>query len=469
MLCERDDLASGTSSASSKLIHGGLRYLESFEFRLVRDSLAEREVLLGIAPHLVRPMRFVLPVSKGMRPAWMLRIGLFLYDNLAKRAILPGTKTLDLRACPQGEALQPHLTRGFEYSDCWVDDLRMTVLNAVDAAERGARISTRLECLQLERHRDHWRAKLQDSQGINEVVQARTIVNASGPWVEQTLRRMGHFGHRRKLRLVKGSHIVVPKLFEGDHAYIFQTADNRVVFALPFGAGQTLVGTTEEDWKIDQGKPEISDGETRYLCDAANGYFARRIGPEDVIWSYSGVRPLFNDESESATTVTRDYVFNLDVEDGAPVLSVFGGKLTTYRKLAEQAVDKILPLLEDEAKRNGKAWTAKAPLPGGDFGGNNLDQQVADYQARWPWLPADQARRLTSAYGTRVEEIIGGALSAAELGKDFGAGLTAAEIDYLRTRELARTADDIIWRRSKLGLQLSGAQIAAIEDFLAQD
>jgi glycerol-3-phosphate dehydrogenase len=463
MLSEMGDLASGTSSASSKLIHGGLRYLESFEFRLVRESLAEREVLMGIAPQLVRPMRFVLPVQKGMRPGWMLRMGLFLYDNLARRKALPATKTLDLRACPQGSALQPSLQRGYEYSDCWVDDARLTILNAVDAKERGARIATRLECVQIERHRDSWRVRLQTPDGVNEAIEARTIVNATGPWVEKTLRRMGSLGKKGNVRLVKGSHIVVPGLFEGTHGFIFQTGDGRVVFALPYGDDETLIGTTEVAWSLDRGKPEISDEEISYLCDTVNGYFNRQISAADVRWSYAGVRPLFEDNSTTATNVTRDYVFDLDDKDGAPALSIFGGKLTTYRKLSEQAVDKLLPFLNSTAH----GWTSMAPLPGGDFANAHLDALITDHCERWPWLAAEHVARMTRAYGTRLAALIGEAASLTDLGTDFGAGLHAAEVAYLQDHEFAQTADDILWRRSKLGLKLSASQVETLDAYLA--
>ncbi len=460
LLCEKNDLASATSSSSSKLIHGGLRYLESYEFRLVREALAEREVLLNLAPHIIWPLRFVLPVEKGMRPAWMLRAGLFLYDHLARRAVLPGTKTLNLRRCLQGAPLHPHFAKGFEYSDCWADDARLVVLNAVDAAERGAVIATRTECLSLDRSPDKWTATLKAAGGAPYQVDARVIVNAAGPWVDDLLGRMGRRANRGNLRLVKGSHIVTRKLFEGDHAYIFQSPDGRVIFAIPYEEDFTLIGTTEQDWSLDQGEVRISSEETAYLCETINRYFTKAITSDDVIWSYAGVRPLFDDQNESASVVTRDYVFDLDADNDrlAPALSIFGGKLTTYRKLAEQAVEKLTPYFGDIAP----SWTAAAPLPGGDFNPAEIAALQAKHHARWPWLPDAQSQRMTKAYGTRLAQVIGDAGSLQELGQDFGAGLYTAEVNYLKTHEFAQTAEDIIWRRSKLGLRLNAEEQMAL-------
>ncbi len=460
LLCEKNDLASSTSSSSSKLIHGGLRYLESYEFRLVREALAERETLLNLAPHIIWPLRFVLPVEKGMRPAWMLRIGLFLYDHLAKRAVLAGTKTLKLRQCLQGQPLQAHFTKGFEYSDCWADDARLVVLNAVDAAERGATIATRTECLSLERSVDKWTAVLRGHGGADYQIEARVVVNAAGPWVDDLLGRMGRRSNRGNLRLVKGSHIVTKKLYEGDHAYIFQSGDGRVIFAIPYEDDFTLIGTTERDWSHDMGKVEISAEEARYLCDTINLYFEKAITPDDVVWAYAGVRPLFDDQNESASVVTRDYVFDLDDGDGAqaPALSIFGGKLTTYRKMAQQAVEKLSPYFD----KMGEAWTATAPLPGGDFPPQDVSALRARHAALWPWLSQEQVRRMTEAYGTRMATVIGDATKLEDLGRHFGAGLCEVEVDYLKRVEFAQTADDIIWRRSKLGLRLSTAEQQAL-------
>lgn len=461
MLCEKNDLASATSSASSKLVHGGLRYLESYEFRLVRESLGERETLLNIAPHLIWPLRFVLPIMPGMRPAWMLRIGLFLYDHLAKRSFLPGTKTLNLRAGLQGAPLQERLSKGFEYSDCWADDARLTVLNAVDAQERGADICARTECVALVRAADKWTATLRQPDGVTRTVDARIVVNAAGPWVEEILGKIGTGSNHQGIRLVKGSHIVTKRLFEGDHAYIFQSADGRVIFAIPYEDDHTLIGTTEGDWSLEQGKPEISAAEIDYLCATASDYFKQPVAPSDIVWTYSGVRPLFDDKSESASVVTRDYVFDLDTGRGdlAPALSVFGGKLTTYRKLAEHALDKLSICLPD--LRAG--WTKSAPLPGGDFSPQNRGALIAAHQAQFAWLPAHQIARMTQAYGTRLTSVIGDASSVEHLGQHFGAGLYEAEVRYLRDVEFANSADDVLWRRSKLGLRLSEGERMALD------
>ncbi len=464
LLCEKGDLASATSSASSKLIHGGLRYLESYEFRLVRESLGEREVLMQIAPHIIWPLRFVLPVDTGMRPAWMLRAGLFLYDNLAKRAVLPGTKTLKLRQCLQGAPLQARLTKGFEYSDCWADDGRLVVLNALDAAERGADIRTRTACVALRRQADHWNVTLRDEAGTEQRVQTRILINAAGPWVEEVLGLFGHKPNMRQLRLVKGSHIVTARLFEGDHAYIFQTPDGRIVFAIPYEHEYTLIGTTEVDWALGQGDAQISAEETDYLCAAVNRYFNAQISADDVIWSYSGVRPLFDDAHETASVVTRDYVFDLDDagQDGAPLLSIYGGKLTTYRKLAAAALGKLRPWIS----KAGPEWTAQASLPGGDMARGRFDDFLAQAARNYPWLPAADLLRMARAYGARLGRIIGDAKSQSALGQHFGAGLYAAEVRYLTAHEFAHTADDILWRRSKLGLRMSADERTALSDWM---
>ncbi len=460
VLCEKDDLASHTSSASSKLIHGGLRYLENYDFRLVRESLGEREILLRAAPHIIWPLRIVLPVLPGMRPAWMLRIGLFLYDHLAKRAVLPATRALNLRKTLQGVPLKPNLVKGFEYSDCWADDARLVALNAVDARERGAKILTRTECTSLDRKADHWVATLRSQNGTEMQVQAKMIVNAAGPWVERILGKFGRLQNQASLRLVKGSHIVTRRLYDGDHGYIFQAADGRVIFVMPYENEFSLIGTTEGEWQLDDGPVTISPEETSYLCAAVNDYFAQPISPADVIWSYAGVRPLYDDNAESDSVVTRDYVFNLDSGTGiAPALSVFGGKLTTYRRLAEHALEKIAEFFP----QMGTAWTHEAHLPGGDFAIDGASSLCGEVAARYPWLSADQAARMVRSYGTRVFGILGEAKSPADLGQDFGAGLTAAEINYLCETEFAQTSEDILWRRSKLGLRLTEKQRQAIK------
>jgi glycerol-3-phosphate dehydrogenase len=456
LLCEKDDLAGHTSSASSKLIHGGLRYLETYEFRLVREALGERETLLKMAPHIIWPLRFVLPVVKGMRPAWMLRAGLFLYDHLAKRSILKGTTKLNLRTCLQGAPLQDHLKTGFEYSDCWVDDARLVVLNAMDADKRGATIRTRCECTALERTATHWRATLRGDDGVSQIIEAKVLVNAAGPWVEDILGKFGRKSNSRTVRLIKGSHIVTKRLFEGQHAYIFQSADKRVIFAIPYENDYTLIGTTEAEWSLDQGEIKISPEETDYLCNAVSTYFNKTITPADILWSYAGVRPLFDDKSSSASVVTRDYVFDLDAsnESMAPALSIFGGKITTYRKLAEQAVDKLSPYFTGLSA----TWTAGVCLPGGNFAADNVEGFISDIARKYPWLPEDQLRRMIKAYGTVIVQMIGDAKSLDDLGHHFGAGLYEAEVRYLHDFELAQNADDILWRRSKLGLRLSAAE-----------
>jgi glycerol-3-phosphate dehydrogenase len=466
MLCEKDDLASHTSSASSKLIHGGLRYLETYEFRLVRESLGEREILLRAAPHVIWPMRIVLPLLSGMRPAWMIRIGLFIYDHLAKRAVLPGTSALNLRNCKQGAPLKTALRKGFEYSDCWADDARLVVINAIDAAERGAAIRTRTECIAMQRHAGHWTVTMRDETGERSDVKTRLIVNAAGPWVEKIQGQYGGLQNTSAVRLVKGSHIVTRRLFEGAHGYIFQAADGRVIFAMPYEDDFTLIGTTDIEWELDSGPVEISDEETRYLCDAVNEYFETPISPADIVWSYAGVRPLYDDHASSAKVVTRDYVFNLDGDGvrSAPILSVFGGKLTTYRKLAEHAMDRLASFFPEAAT----PWTRSAPLPGGDFAIEGIERLRADVSARYPWIARAQVRRMVQAYGTRIFHVLGDAKSADELGKDYGAGLCEAEIAYLIRHEFARCADDILWRRSKLGLKMSAQETAAVESRMAR-
>ena len=465
MLVEQDDLAGGTSSASSKLVHGGLRYLEQYQFRLVRESLAEREVLLSMAPHIIRPLRFVLPHDAGLRPAWMIRAGLFLYDHLAPRSRLPGSCALDLRRDPAGGPLKPAFTRGFAYSDCWVEDSRLVVLNALDAAERGATIRTRCRFVSAISEHDRWTTTIQTRSGASETDAARLHVNAAGPWVDQVLRKgLGRSGPRR-LRLVKGSHVVVPRLFEGEHAYILQNPDRRIVFLIPFEGRFTLIGTTDEFFDGDPGEVAISSGETDYLCKAAGRFLKEPVRPERVVWSYAGVRPLYDDASADPSVMTRDYVFDLAGGEGdPPVLSVFGGKITTYRRLAEHALLKLQPFLPGLAG----PWTGRTPLPGGDIPDGDVDAFHAKLCRDKPWLPPDLAGRLVRAYGTRVEGLLGEARRLDDLGRDFGAGLTEREVAYLVREEWARTADDILWRRSKIGLTGGAAVRADLTGHLAQ-
>jgi glycerol-3-phosphate dehydrogenase len=447
-LVEQDDLASHTSSASTKLIHGGLRYLEQYEFWLVREALRERERLLSIAPHIIWPLRFVLPHSPDMRPAWLLRLGLFLYDNIGGRRTLPGTQALRFGRTPLGAGLAPHVRRGFAYSDCWVEDSRLVVLNAVDAAARGARVLTRTRLMGARRVDGVWQATLRDlATGTESQVTAGTLVNAAGPYVSDVLGGRLGLNSQRRTRLVKGSHIVVKRLYRGDHAYILQNPDRRIVFTIPYERRYTLIGTTDEAFDGDPSQVTIAPHETEYLCESVTRWFARPVAAEDVVWSYAGVRALFDDGSKNASEVTRDYVLDLDAPaDGAKLLSVFGGKITTYRRLAEQALEKL--------GIAGPSWTGTAALPGGDIPGGDFSAFAQDLGTAHPFLPATQVLRLARAYGTRATQILGRAPTMVALGEDFGGGLTAAEVDYLVREEFARTADDILWRRSKLGLHV---------------
>jgi glycerol-3-phosphate dehydrogenase len=465
LLVEQDDLASGTSSASSKLVHGGLRYLEQYEFKLVRESLAEREVLLSLAPHIVWPLRFVLPHDAGLRPAWMIRAGLFLYDHLTSRSRLPGSRGLDLTHDPAGAPLKPAFTRGFAYSDCWVEDSRLVALNALDAAERGATIRTRCRFVSAAPEQGCWRATIAGKSGPTETIQARILVNAAGPWVDAVMRDgLGRTGPPR-LRLVKGSHIVVPRLYAGEQAYILQNRDRRIVFVIPFEQHFTLIGTTDEFFEGDPAQAAISAAETDYLCEAASRFLKAPVRPGDVAWSYAGVRPLYDDAAADPSTMTRDYAFDVVAGEGSPpVLSVFGGKITTYRRLAEHALAKLQPFLPGMAA----AWTAGTPLPGGDIPDGNFDLFHASLCRRKPWLPVDLAWRLARAYGTRVESLLGDAARLQDLGRELGAGLSEREVDYLVREEWARTAEDILWRRSRLGLGGGPALAASVRDYLSQ-
>ena len=463
-LCERDDLAAHTSSSSTKLIHGGLRYLEQYEFALVGKALAEREVLLRAAPHIIWPLRFVLPHQSHLRPAWMIRLGLFLYDNLGRgRRTLPGSRRVALKHHESGPPLRDEFHTGFVYSDAWVQDARLVVLNAMDAMERGATIFTRTRCVNAARDADGWTVQLESPRGELSTIKAKVLVNATGPWAVQFLDQVAKVGHDHALRLVKGSHIVVPRMFEHDHAYIFQQPDRRIVFAIPYEHEFTLIGTTDLDYRSDPATPHIDDEETRYLCDAVNRYFKRSISPADVVWSYSGVRPLLDDEEGNASEVTRDYLLELDQQGGAALLNVFGGKLTTYRKLAEEAMDRLAPLFPTASE----AWTAKGhPLPGGER--RDVDVLQRELQSSHPWLPESLAWRLVHSYGSRSTRILGQARSLQDLGEHFGADLYQAEVDYLRALEWAVDATDVLWRRSKLGLRFSVAEVARLTAYLAE-
>lgn len=461
-LCEQQDLAGATSSASTKLIHGGLRYLEHYEFRLVREALIEREVLLGMAPHIIWPMRFVLPHHKGLRPAWMIRLGLFLYDNLGGRKILPASRTLDLRRDPAGAAIRDEFTKAFEYSDCWVEDSRLVVLNAIDAAERGASIHTRTRCVDARREDGLWSVTVEGPAG-RETILARALVNAAGPWVSRFLAEAVHQNAAARIRMVKGSHIVVPRLVDHDRAYIFQNADGRIVFAIPYERDFTLIGTTDQDFQDDPAAVAISDAETAYLCEAASAYFKQPVTADQVVWTYAGVRPLYDDGASKAQEATRDYVLKLDAPDGQPpILNIFGGKITTYRKLAESA----LALLKPHLPAMRAPWTEGATLPGGDFPVDGIAEQVDALVGAYPCLRRQHALRLVRAYGSRAWALMQGVSAADDLGVHFGADLYEREVAYLMDHEWASHAADVLWRRSKLGLRLSAAQAEELEAWM---
>lgn len=465
LLAEKSDLASGTSSASTKLIHGGLRYLEQYAFRFVREALKEREVLLSMAPHIISPMRFVLPHHRGLRPALLIRLGLFLYDHLGGRKMLPASETLDLRRDPAGKALKSEFTRGFEYSDCWVDDARLVVLNAMDAFARGAEIRVRTEVVSARRHGGHWQIELRDSvSGQHETVRARALINAAGPWAADVIAHRLGFPNCASIRLVKGSHIVVPKLFEHEKAYIFQNADRRIIFAIPYEQDYTLIGTTDVDFDDDLSKIAVSEEEIDYLSRAASEYFAATIAPSDVVWAFAGVRTLHDNGDVAAQEATRDFALELDGRAGeAPLLSIIGGKITTYRHLAEEALSRLLGVFPHA----GPPWTSGSVLPGGDFSASGRDQLAHELAAACPALGAATAARLARTYGTLAHQIFAGVTKSDDLGVHFGAGLFEREIAHLVENEWARTADDILWRRTKLGLCVSAAERSYLSDWLA--
>ncbi len=486
VLCEKGDLAGATSSASTKLFHGGLRYLEYFEFRLVREALIERETLLRAMPHISWPMRFVLPYHKdmrfesdtptskllslvmpwmkGRRPAWLIRLGLFLYDTLGGRKILPGTATLSLPGTPEGAPLQPRFEKAYEYSDCWVEDSRLVVLNARDAEARGATIHTGTEVISANAEGGVWRVEVQ-SGDTRRTIHAKMLVNATGPWVGDVIHGKLRLNSRENVRLVRGSHIVTRKLYDHDKCYFFQGTDGRIIFAIPYEQDFTLIGTTDAEHHDPAEPPVCTDAERDYLCNFASQYFAQPVTRDDVVWTYSGVRPLYDDGSSSATAATRDYTLKVDRSAGAPVLNVFGGKITTYRRLAESALEKIAPVL---SVHKG-AWTAGVALPGGDFAHDGVAGLTGDLQRDYPFLGTKWARRLVRAYGTEARVILGDARAATDLGQDFGATLTEAELRWLMTREYARTAEDVLWRRTKLGLRMDADQIATLRDWMARN
>ncbi|MCP1199808.1 glycerol-3-phosphate dehydrogenase [Notoacmeibacter sp. MSK16QG-6] len=487
VLVEMDDLASGTSSASTKLFHGGLRYLEYFEIKLVREALSEREVLLRAMPHISWPMRFVLPYTdtmrfendtptskllstvmpwmKGRRPAWLIRAGLFMYDTLGGRKFLPGTESVDLSSDPVGEPLKDEFKEAFEYSDCWVEDSRLVALNARDAAERGASVLTRTKLIDAERHAGEWRVTLENVEtGERFTRRARMLANAAGPWVRDLINRTASSDLNTDVRLVKGSHIVTRKLYDHDKAYFLQGKDGRIIFLIPYESDYTLIGTTDAGHD-DPNKPvEISDEERDYLLNFANEYLKQKITVDDIVWTYSGVRPLYDDGASSATAATREYVLVMDDEDGAPVLNVFGGKITTYRRLAEQAIDR----LTEDNSHVGKSWTAGVPLPGGDFPVDGVDELIGALQEKYAFLGGKWAARLVRAYGTDADHVLNGATSKADLGEMFGATLSAREVEWLMEKEFARTAHDVIWRRSKLGLRMSDEEVRRLDAFMVE-
>ncbi|MDQ2091189.1 glycerol-3-phosphate dehydrogenase [Marimonas arenosa] len=477
-LCEMGDLGQATSSASTKLFHGGLRYLEYFEFRLVREALKEREVLLRAMPHIAWPMRFVLPLSpdmrfeagtptsrllgifmpwlNGRRPAWLIRLGLFLYDHMGARRILPGTTELDLRTASEGAPLKDSLTRAYEYSDVWVQDSRLVVLNARDAAERGATVLPRSKVIRATSDRDGWRVTV-DENGAERTIRARALVNAAGPWVGDVLSGTLKLNTPDRVRLVRGSHIVTHKLYDHDKCYFFQGSDGRIIFAIPYEQDFTLIGTTEDEHGSADTPPRCTQAEADYLRAFAGQYFKCQIAAEDIVWTYSGVRPLYDDGASSATAATRDYVLKLDQSAGAPVLNVFGGKITTYRRLAETALAKLAPVFPNLPGD----WTAGVALPGGDFPVEGAADLVAGFRAAQPWADAATATRLIRAYGTEAMTIF-----QSGPGQDFGHGLRAAEVDWLIAKEWVRDTDDLLWRRTRLGLHFSDEETARLASYL---
>mgnify|MGYP003638691038 CR=1 FL=1 len=467
LLVEQRDLASATSSSSTKLIHGGLRYLEHYEFRLVREALQEREVLLAAAPHIIWPLTFVLPHHRGLRPKWMLRAGLFLYDHLAKRKRLPGSRALSLHGTVEGHPLADQFTSGFSYSDCWVDDARLVVLNALDAQAHGAVIKTRTKCTALVRGKDRWTATVQTEDGGETHVFAKAVVNAAGPWVTDMVNRAGLGDKAAGLRLVKGSHFVVKRIHDHDHCYIFQNGDGRIAFAIPYQQDYTLIGTTDVPFDGDPARVKITEGEIDYLLDLVNGYLAKPLTRGDIVWDYAGVRPLYDDKNNNASAVTRDYVFDLDTgagtENAPAILSIYGGKITTYRRLAEHALQKLCPVLGNHAPD----WTAQSVLPGGDIADGDFDRFLSKVRTRFSWLPAHIAHRWARCYGTRLFNIAPEAKTISDLGAEIAPNLFEAELRFLIKQEWARSAEDILWRRSKLGLGMKDEHIDAVGLWLA--
>lgn len=484
-LAEMNDLASATSSASTKLFHGGLRYLEYFEINLVRHALEEREILLRAMPHISWPMRFVLPYSpdmrfegetpvskilarvmpwmKGRRPAWMIRMGLFMYDHLGGRKILPATKTLDLRTGPEGAPLIDKFEKAYEYSDCWIEDSRLVVLNARDAAQRGARIMVRTRVEAAQRQGDHWHVTVRDmASNTTEIIRARMLVNAGGPWVGDIIHQKLSLKSNEGVRLVRGSHIVTKRLYDHDKCYFFQGTDGRIIFAIPYETDFTLIGTTDAEHDDPDVKPVCTPEEQTYLINFANSYFNQQLTDDDIVWTYSGVRPLYDDGAKSAAAATRDYVLKVEAAGGAPILNIFGGKITTYRKLAEDVMDKVTPFFDGIQDH----WTAEVPLPGGDFPVDGVAALISKLQTDYFFLDLKWATRLIRAYGTEAWDMLGDAKDANALGELFGYNLTETEVRWLTGREYAQTAEDVLWRRSKLGLRLTTEEAARLDTWM---
>ena len=465
LLCEQDDLGRFTSSASSKLIHGGLRYLEHYDFRLVRHSLEEREVLLRSAPHIIWPLRFILPHHSALRPRWLIRLGLFIYDHLGKRKLLPASHSVDLTSHTAGTSLNPSFTSGFEYSDCWVQDSRLVVLNAMDAADRGAKVLTHTRCVGLDRATDWWSVSLErTADGERSRVYARSVVNAAGPWVEQVAGLDPASRSANGVRLVKGSHIIVPALFDHQYVYLFQNSDDRIMFAIPYERDFTLLGTTDVEISGDPAAARASDEEIAYICENASNYFRKSVDPAEVVYSYSGVRPLFDDAAANASKTTRDYVLHLDAK-GPPIVAVYGGKLTTYRKLGEQVLD----MLSRPLGISEKPWTATAALPGGDFDAVDFPGFVSRCQNRYPWCDPQLVYYFARNYGTRIDRILSCAACVADLGRHFGDTLYEAEVRYLVRSEWAHSAEDILYRRTKAGLHCSDEEAENLKIWLAEN
>lgn len=464
IVAEQSDFASATSSASSKLIHGGLRYLEHYEFRLVREALAEREVLLAKAPHLIKPMRFILPHRPHLRPAWMIRIGLFLYDHLSTRCKLPGSRGLPLDSQNPDNPLNDSIKFGFEYSDCWVDDARLVVFNAMQARTQGATLLTRTRCQSAYRKNGLWHLAVEDiDSGKVDYFRAKGLVNAAGPWAQSFIEQGLKTKSPRSIRLIKGSHFVVPRLHDGDQAYILQNEDHRIVFVIPYNQYFSVVGTTDKEYKGDPAKVAMDSEEESYLLDIVNKHFKRQLRSSDIVWRYSGVRPLCDDESDSPSAITRDYTLEIQADDHqlAPILSVFGGKITTYRKLAESAMQALKPFFP----RMAASWTANKPLPGGDINAD-FEPWLIQLAREYPWVPAGMLRRMANAYGTCIRAILKDARHLSDLGEYLGADLYEAEVQYLVNEEWARTSDDILWRRSKLGLFMDAEHRIALDELL---